>query len=555
MQVDWARFAEINPKARNSRRLSLVLAERETKDAPRGMRQKLTAAPPAERRLLLLEWLRNALARVLGADEKAFDESTPLLALGLDSLMAFEFKLHIDRELDVAFPVDRLTAETRLAQLPDLVLALLPTEADLNGQTAPAAVTARPAEPGRERVAVDGFLRLVSQSAAGVLPGATPIDAAALGYLPDKLFTVGGLSDEQTTALFGREPFISHYYETSLGSVGMIMLPVRSKALYSDPHSLDLMLRALDLAESRGAKCVSLTGLIPSATDYGLAIQRLRRKKGGGQCLLTTGHATTTAAVVENLANILDLAGRSLADEAFAVVGLGSIGQSCLRLLLEVLPHPRHLVLCDLFAKQDVLDTLAQMLRQEHGYRGTLRVCPTRGQVPDEVYEVRTILAAVSVPNALDVARIRPGTILADDSYPPAVNLAAAVRRAEERGDFLFSNVGMLRLPSPIRETVIIPTGSEAALEQFGVTAFRDEVVRDPYELTACVLSSLLTGRHEGFGPTLGLAGVHDLVSHYRSLDALGISAAGLQCETYFVPPELIERFRSYQESSAAGRR
>jgi polyketide synthase 12/epothilone polyketide synthase D len=554
MQVDWARFAQINPKARNARRLSSVLAERETKDAPGTMRQKLTAASPGERRLLLLDWLRNALARVLGADEKAFDESTPLLALGLDSLMAFEFKLQIDRELDVAFPVDRLTAETRLAQLPDLLLALLHTEVDSTGQTAPAAITARPAEPGRERIAGDGFLRLVPQSLVGVLPGATPIDAAALAYLPDKLYTVGGLSDEQTTVLFGREPFISHCYETSLGSIAIIMLPVRSDALFSDPHSLDLMLRALDLAESRGAKCVSLTGLIPSATDYGLAIQKLRRKKGGGQCLLTTGHATTTAAVVQNLENILDLAGRSLADEAFAVLGLGSIGQSCLRLLLEVLPHPRHLVLCDLFAKRGVLDTFAQALRQEHGYRGTLRICQTKGQVPDEVYEARTILAAVSVPNVLDVGRFRPGTILADDSYPPAVNLAAAVRRAEEHGDFLFSNVGMLRLPSPIRETVTIPTGCEAVLAKFGVAAFRDEVVRDPYELTACVLSSLLTGRHEGFGPTLSLAGVHDLVSHYRSLEALGITAAGLQCETFFVPPELIGRFRSYQESSAACR-
>jgi acyl transferase domain-containing protein/NADPH:quinone reductase-like Zn-dependent oxidoreductase/acyl carrier protein len=555
MQIDWARFAQINPKARASPRFSVVLAGRETKDAAGTMWQKLTAAPPAEHRLLLLGWLRNTLARVLGADEQSLDESTPLLALGLDSLMAFEFKLQIDRELDVAFPVDRLTAETRLAQLPDLLLAQLHTEGGLNGQpVTAAAAAARPAKPGCMHIVEDGFLRLVPQSMAGDLPSATHLDAAALAYLPDKLYTVGGLSDEQMTVLFGQEPFMSHCYETPLGSIGIIMLPVRSNALFSDPQTLDLILRALDLADSLDAKCISLTGLIPSATDYGLAIQKLRRKNGGKQCLLTTGHATTTAAVVHNLQNMLGLAGRSLADEAFAVVGLGSIGQSCLRLLLEVLPHPRNLVLCDLFAKQDVLDSLARTVREEHGYRGMLRILPTQGKVPDEVYEASTILAAVSVPEVLDVARFRSGCILADDSYPPAVNLASAVRRAEEHGDFLFSNVGMLRLPSPTRETVTIPTGSEAVLERFGVAAFRDEVVRDPYELTACVLSSLLTGRHEGFEPTLGLAGVLDLVSHYRSLEALGITAAGLQCETYFVPPELIDRFRSYHDSSAACR-
>jgi hypothetical protein len=143
---------------------------------------------------------------------------------------------------------------------------------------------------------------------------------------------------------------------------------------------------------------------------------------------------------------------------------------------------------------------------------------------------------------------------LADDSYPPAVNLAEAVRRAEQHGDLLFSNVGMLRLAAPIRETVTIPTGSEAVLEQFGVDAFRDEVVRDPYELTACVLSSVLTRRYEGFEPTLGLAGVLDLVSHYRGLEALSITAAKLQCETYFVTAQLIERFRSCHGNGYAER-
>ena len=552
MQVDWARFAQVNPKARTSPRFAAVLAGRETKDAAGSIRQKLAAAPPVEHRQLLMDWLRNTLASVLGANEQALDESTPLLALGLDSLMAFEFKLQIDRELNVAFPVDRLMAKTQLAQLPDLLLAQLHTEGGLNGQPVAAPAAAPSAEPGRAQIVEDGFLRLVPQSLAGELPSATHLDAAALVYLPDKMNTVAGLNDEQMTVLFGREPFISHCYETPLGTIGIIMLPKRSHVLFRDPQFLDLILRALDLAESRGARCVSLTGLIPSATDYGQTIEKMRRKKVGQQCLLTTGHATTTAAVIHNLQNMLDLAGRSLADEAFAVLGLGSIGQSCLRLMLEVLPHPRHLVLCDLFAKQDVLESLAETARREHGYQGTLSIVRTQSDVPDEVYETRTILAAVNVPEVLDVARLRPGTILADDSYPPAVNLAGAVRRAEEQGDFLFSNVGMLRLPSPIRETVTIPTGSEAFLEKFGVAAFREEVARDPYELTACVLSSLLTGRHEGFEPTLGLARVLDLVSHYRSLEALGITAAGLQCETYFVAPTLVDRFRTYQDKSAA---
>ena len=43
-----------------------------------------------------------------------------------------------------------------------------------------------------------------------------------------------------------------------------------------------------------------------------------------------------------------------------------------------------------------------------------------------------TILAAVSVPEALDVDLARPGTLIVDDSYPPAFSLGKAVRRAAQ---------------------------------------------------------------------------------------------------------------------------
>ena len=94
-----------------------------------------------------------------------------------------------------------------------------------------------------------------------------------------------------------------------------------------------------------------------------------------------------------------------------------------------------------------------------------------------------------------------------------------------------------------MRETLVLPAGAEAALEAFGAGAFRDEVARDAWELTACVLSSVLTGAHPGFAPTLGLATVDQLVDHYRGLDAMGVCAARLQCENYFVSDAAITRF------------
>jgi hypothetical protein len=140
---------------------------------------------------------------------------------------------------------------------------------------------------------------------------------------------------------------------------------------------------------------------------------------------------------------------------------------------------------------------------------------------------------------------LRPGALIMDDSYPPAFSVAAAARRLESDADILFSNAGMLRLPQPIRETILVPPSATEVLASFGVAAFREEVVRDANELTACVLSSLLTGRPDGaFPPTLGLAEISDLVAHYRELDALDIGPARLQCDSYFLSEEAVARFR-----------
>jgi hypothetical protein len=160
----------------------------------------------------------------------------------------------------------------------------------------------------------------------------------------------------------------------------------------------------------------------------------------------------------------------------------------------------------------------------------------------------------VSVPDVLDVSRFRPGTIVVDDSYPPGFPLDRAIRRAEADADLFFGNAGMARLPDPIRETVFLPPGAEEAVAQFGPHAFRRELARDPRELTACILSSLLTDRQEGFRATLGLADLADLFSHYRGLERLGVTAARPQCGTYFVPPEVVERFRR-KFSAGPGRR
>ena len=58
--------------------------------------------------------------------------------------------------------------------------------------------------------------------------------------------------------------------------------------------------------------------------------------------------------------------------------------------MLTVLPHPRELVLCDLFTKEGALQAFADLLRTEHRFRGRISLAHSSTGVPDEVYaEVR----------------------------------------------------------------------------------------------------------------------------------------------------------------------
>jgi acyl carrier protein len=492
--------------------------------------------PAAQRSSVLAAHLRRLVAATLGADESAIHAQTPLASLGVDSLMAFELKVKIDRELDVVLPPERLAAGANVAQLADQLLALCGLA------EAPAAevhASARAARAWQVPASDEQFLRIVPQADAAELE-ALPLDGVALTYLPDKLRSVGGLGDDELQALFGGAPLVTNYFETAFGRIGCVTLPVRSHALLNDARGKRLVQAGLALAARRGARCVSLTGLIPSATDYGLSIERHPDDRA---VALTTGHATTTAAVVTTLRSMLQRAHRGLAQQRLAALGIGSIGQSCVRLMLHVLPHPAQIVLCDLFARADALAAFADELRTQHGFHGALRIAHAQSGVPDDVYEADAIVAAVSAASVLDVERLRPGTLVVDDSYPPAFDLARAARRIEERADVLFSNAGMLRLATPVRETFVVPSAAEPTIERFGLAAFRDEVVRDPCEITACVLSSVLTGSGEDFPATLGIAPTDDLVRHYRGLERVGLAPARLQCENYFVPDACVDRF------------
>ena len=245
-----------------------------------------------------------------------------------------------------------------------------------------------------------------------------PVESVALGYLPSALLHFAGL-DRATVihAWCGNRPLITEVRETPLGRIGSVLIPRFDDQLYHDRRDLLAVLGdAVQIAHEIGAATVSLTGLLPSASDYGRDLAKALA--GHDLPRITTGHATTTSAVVLAVRRALEEGGRALAGEHVGFIGLGSVGLATLRLLLSCLPHPARLSLCDVYSKQEILESLRRELSDELGYGGEVRLLASRHEVPAELYEASLIVGATNVAEILDIDRVAPGTIVVDDSAP-----------------------------------------------------------------------------------------------------------------------------------------
>ncbi len=395
-----------------------------------------------------------------------------------------------------------------------------------------------PAPDLPEHVAIEGrpFDSLI---ASGELAA---VDAAAISYFPASLLHGLGLDRETITRDWCRDrPVIADVRQAPMGRIATILIPRFEDQLYLD--RADLLARLVDavrLAGSIGASTVSLTGLLPSASDYGRDLASVLDRRGLPR--ITTGHATTTSAVVLAIRRALEEAGRDLASEHVGFVGVGSVGLATLRLMLSCLPHSPRLTLCDVFARRPALESLRRELAEELGYRGEVRILASAHEVPDEMYEASLIVGATNVAEILDIHRVAPGTIVVDDSAPHVFRPDAAFRRLEERGDILVTEGGLLQAPEPLPVLAYLPDGLEPWLR----AGLLHLVARtDPGLITGCVLSGLLSARFEHLTPTIGLVDRRTALDHYETLDAMGFRSPDLQLGGTPIDPAAIAGFRA----------
>jgi hypothetical protein len=332
---------------------------------------------------------------------------------------------------------------------------------------------------------------------------------------------------------------VSGLYETPLGRIGLLLLRRFDSQLYHDPEDLLGMLGQAVLTAGRlGARVVSLTGLLPSATRYGQALGEVL--SGQEAPRITNGHATTTATVVLSVRGLLAVTGRDLTQERVGFVGLGSIETATPRTLLRCLPHPAEIRLCDVYSKRDALIELRREVVEDLGYRGPVHVLEARETVPRELYQSSLVIGATNVPDILDVEQLRPGTLLVDDSSPHCFRVDRAVRRLRERQDILFTEGDTLRSPHPLKQVLYVPADIERVLP-----AIPAEVIGnyDPHNITGCVLSSLLSARRADLPPTIGLVGTRACLDHFQTLEQLGFGSA-LHCDGRTLDDEGVRDFR-----------
>jgi len=377
------------------------------------------------------------------------------------------------------------------------------------------------------------------------------LDAVALTYISEGLAGTAGVPREDVVEKwFDGKPRLTNVYtipdgkNRKGGTIGVITLPCFEIDFYKDPEGLKApIIEALELAAQTGAKNVSLTGVIPSATNHGRDIADWIKDRTDLPAI-TTGDATRAATIVKSVEGALEKSGRTLDNEILAAVGLGSIGFGTLKLTLDVLPHPKRLILCDPYQNDEQMARIRDEVR-DAGFTGDVAV--VGGSLPNDFYEASFIVASTNLPGILDINTLNPGTVVVDYSFPPVFRVAEAIKRYTEKGDILFTTGGEIALGEDeiIEETIYLPENAEEMASgtrlENGFLRFLSN--RQPNEITGCVLQSLLIGLRDRAPSAIGPLNYKDALEYFGEMKSLGLKPAKLQMSGYFLPEEKIEEF------------
>lgn len=132
-RIDWARFLPLYQQA--GRRSFLAELEREvpslmtaaapsaTSSGKTALVERLTGAPVQQRKKLLTDYLRDAVAAVTRVDAAEIREDAGFFDLGMDSLMAVELRRRIEQGVGKEIPATLAMDHPRLSDVADYLLS------------------------------------------------------------------------------------------------------------------------------------------------------------------------------------------------------------------------------------------------------------------------------------------------------------------------------------------------------------------------------------------------------------------------------------------------
>jgi len=169
------------------------------------------------------------------------------------------------------------------------------------------------------------------------------------------------------------------------------------------------------------------------------------------------------------------------------------------------------------------------------------------GTVPDAIYQTTLIVAATNVPDVVDVSRLRPGTIVVDDSAPHCFDPDRALDRMRGAADVLCIEGGELHSPEPMTDLRYVPSW---AAREAGHDRMRSWFAHSQHTIGGCVLSSLLTAQFAEIPATVGPADVGIAERNRDLLARLGFTASRPELEDNVLTADTLSGFRAVHASS-----
>jgi NADPH:quinone reductase-like Zn-dependent oxidoreductase/dienelactone hydrolase/acyl carrier protein len=163
--IDWARWAITHPLMKTVPRLSKVISKElasGTGEGGQSLKEALRDVEGPEREKMVRTRLAEQLAVVLRTSADRIDDATPLGDLGMDSLMASELSVRLERDTGMMIPMMMLMRRSTLQDVVQRLLEML-SGAAADPAAAGAAAAIKPTRhtfPSADGVTIHGHLSL-----------------------------------------------------------------------------------------------------------------------------------------------------------------------------------------------------------------------------------------------------------------------------------------------------------------------------------------------------------------------------------------------------------